>query len=128
MAFIVLCGPPVGIIIYVLTVMSLDRPSHDLGEILEVTLVALLMGWPIGMLPAGLAALVWRVLPLPHGLWPRIGLAALVGAVTAPIGMAMAMHLLEVAPMIPPVAALFALSGAGALVATAIPNSQRQAV
>lgn len=120
---IVLGGPPIGIIVYVLGVAVVDTAFGDPGEMLEILGIMLILGWPLGMVPAALAALVWRLVPLPDGLWSRIGLAAAIGAVCGPLGMAGVMALLEVEAMSLPIVAMFALAGAAALITTAIPLS-----
>ncbi|WP_404400176.1 hypothetical protein [Pelagibacterium halotolerans] len=122
---IVLAGPVVGILVYLAAVLALDPPDDFAREALPVAVLALFLGWPVGAIPALIAAIAWRLLPQPGGIWSRTGLAALVGALAGLAGAAGAIVLFDLRFPPPFVYPVIAASGAIALVATAIPLSAR---
>ncbi len=124
-ALIVLVGPFVGLLGYIAAILVTDPPVDGFADFLPLAALIVFLGWPIGALPALLAATVWRMLPRPSGIWPRTGLAAVVGAVAAVVGVSGAVFVLGLEFPPRPIYAAIAVCGALALVATAIPMSSK---
>lgn len=123
--FISIFGPPIGILAYVATFFAIEWPSENWRDVIEMVFFVLLMGWPLGIFPAAIAALVWKLVPKPADQLATLGVAALVGAVVSPIVMGLVIkYLLQAEPMALQSALVFALAGAVAMVATAIPFSK----
>lgn len=125
MAFITFVGPLIGILAYLAVGLSMERPPDMGWELLELVVFVLLLGWPLGVVPSAMAAIAWRVIPLPASRMGRLVLALLVGAVAGPLGMALLMKfLLKVEPMTWTLGLMFAGVGALAMAATALPFSR----
>lgn len=121
-AAIVLAGPVIGLLVYIGAIAVTELPKGDPDGILPVAGLILFLGWPVGAVPALLAALAWSVLPIPAGVWQRTGLAAGVGAVAGLAGVCGAVLLLGLQFPPGPVYPLIAVCGALALIVTAVPG------
>ncbi|AEQ53916.1 hypothetical protein KKY_3935 [Pelagibacterium halotolerans B2] len=125
-AAIVLLGPIVGTLVVIAAVLVTDPPFAAFDDEALVLPLALGMGWALGLLPAILAAIGWR-LALRHA---RIGqhrlLASLaIGGATGLIGgVPGAIAIFGTAGIFPAGLLLMALAGAFALAATALPWSK----
>lgn len=124
-ALIVLVGPFIGLLGYGAAILVTAPAGESVADLLPVAALVTVLGWPIGVLSAFIAAIAWRMLPRPSGIWRRTGLAAAVGAVAALAGVSGAVVLRGLAFPPPPVFAVIAACGALALVATAIPMSSK---
>lgn len=122
-----LIGPLIGSFIYVVTVFFISAGPKTVTDFIEIAPTGIFLFWFLGLFPAMIAATCWALLPIPKGLWLRVGLAAFVGlaAVISFIGTVIAALGLQVAVSQFVTFVPMGLSGAVAMLVTAIPGSKR---
>lgn len=121
---IVLGGPLVGAFVYLVAVAVIEAGSTPVAEFVSIAALVMFMGWPIGLFPALIAAIIWAFLPVPRARWRRVGLAALIGASAGIAGIALAIAVLDLQVPSVGVFVLLAVSGTVAMLATALPDSR----
>ncbi|MCD7058799.1 hypothetical protein [Pelagibacterium xiamenense] len=126
-ALIVLGGPPVGALVYVIAALFIEGGAFPGGETVQIVSFLFIMGSVMGLFPAFLAATAWAFLPKPSALLQRMALAAATGACAGAGGIVLMTPVLDIPVPTADIQGLLALCGAVALVTTASPLSGKAA-
>lgn len=123
LVLMVLVGPLVGTLVYVVVALLATLPHVSVEDVIEMGGLMLAMGWLFGLVPAALSALVFRLLGLAPVRSRRFIEAVAIGALSAVVALPVILPVLFGFAM-PPVEIilLFALCGAVAFCATALPG------
>ena len=123
LAAIVLLGPLVGAFVVLLFMFAGQLADLTGEDVVEMGGLVLMMGWIMGLVPAGLAAVILRLVGLARDPWRRLGEAFVIGGLSALLAMPVILPVLFGIAVPPPEAILlFALCGAVALCVTALPG------
>lgn len=122
---IVLLGPPIGALVYILVGTIIERPAFFTPlEMTIVLVMAVALSLVLGLVPALFAAIGWALIPHPRRLATRILATLVIGSTAGVIGLAIIVPLLSLRTPDLALYLVFAFCGAIALTATALPWSK----
>lgn len=124
---IFLIGPLIGSLVYIVIGFLITPGQKSVTDFISIAPTGIFLFWFLGLFPALIAAIFWAFLPVPCGIWPRVGLAVFVGlsavivcivAIVAVLNLQVpADRFVDFVPM--------GVSGAVAMLATAVPRVKK---
>ena len=123
LAAVVLLGPLVGAVVYLLVVLLTGPAGVTVDDVTAMGGLIVFMGWILGLIPATVAAVIVHWLGLASGRPRRMVEALAIGALAALIAQPVILPVLFGIAFPPPeVVLLLGLCGAVSLCATALPG------